>query len=164
MTRRRLPPVTHTHALFADQSQSILDNLLALLGQSSVWNCSDPERSDLQYEWARGRMKRGPGNVRYLGQFGEHILTRSFTTPDPNRKSPEIRTNRRKLMPKGLAFRPKLSLMPVSRTSPLIETRPRSAPAPPLVRRAAQRNASVGGEWCRSLSGGIERRRRAFRR
>jgi hypothetical protein len=62
--------VTHTHALFADQSQSILDNLLALLGQSSVWNCSDPERSDLQYEWARGRMKRGPGNVRYLGQFG----------------------------------------------------------------------------------------------
>jgi hypothetical protein len=33
LTRRRLPPVTHTHALFADQSQSILDNLVALLGR-----------------------------------------------------------------------------------------------------------------------------------
>src|SRR5207253_8371329 len=31
-----------TDALFADQSQSILDNLVALLGQSSPWNCSDP--------------------------------------------------------------------------------------------------------------------------
>jgi REP element-mobilizing transposase RayT len=28
--------VTHTHALFADKSQSILDNLVALLGQSSA--------------------------------------------------------------------------------------------------------------------------------
>jgi len=53
LTRQRLPPVTHTDALFADQSQSILDNLVALLGQSSAWNCSDPERSDPQYEWAR---------------------------------------------------------------------------------------------------------------
>jgi hypothetical protein len=42
-----------TDALFADQSQSILDNLVALLGQSSAWNCSDPERSDLQYEKVR---------------------------------------------------------------------------------------------------------------
>ena len=39
--------------VFADQSQSIPDNLVPLLGQSSAWNCSDPERSDLQYEWAR---------------------------------------------------------------------------------------------------------------
>jgi hypothetical protein len=45
--------VTHTDALFADQSQSILDNLVALLGQSSAWNCSDPERSDPQYQWGR---------------------------------------------------------------------------------------------------------------
>jgi hypothetical protein len=50
---RRPPLVTHTDALFADQSQSILDNLVALLGHSSAWNCSDPQRSDLQYEWAR---------------------------------------------------------------------------------------------------------------
>jgi hypothetical protein len=48
-----LPPVTHTDALFADQSQSILDDLVALLGQSSAWNCSDPERSDPQYQWGR---------------------------------------------------------------------------------------------------------------
>jgi hypothetical protein len=28
-------------------------------------------------------MKRSPDNVRYLGQFGEHILTQSFTALDP---------------------------------------------------------------------------------
>jgi hypothetical protein len=50
MTRRRLLPVTHTDALFANQSQSILDDLVALLGQSSAWNCSDRECSDPQYE------------------------------------------------------------------------------------------------------------------
>jgi len=53
LTRQRLPPVTHTDALFADQSQSILHDLAALLGQSSVWNCSDPERRDPQYERVR---------------------------------------------------------------------------------------------------------------
>jgi hypothetical protein len=39
-----VPPVTHTHALFADQSHSIPDNLVALLGYSRAWNCSDPQR------------------------------------------------------------------------------------------------------------------------
>jgi hypothetical protein len=34
LTRQRLPPVTHTDALFANQSQSILDNLVTLLGQN----------------------------------------------------------------------------------------------------------------------------------
>ena len=53
LTRQRLPPVTHTDALFANQSQSILDDLVASLGQSSVWNCSDPERRDPQHEWVR---------------------------------------------------------------------------------------------------------------
>src|SRR5215813_3583972 len=43
-TRRRVPPVTHTHALFAGQSHSIPDNLVALLGTSRAWNCSDSER------------------------------------------------------------------------------------------------------------------------
>jgi hypothetical protein len=38
------PPVTHTHALFAEQSYSIPDNLVALLGDSRAWNCSDPQR------------------------------------------------------------------------------------------------------------------------
>jgi hypothetical protein len=42
--RRRLPPVTPTHALFADQSHSIPDNLVALLSYSRAWICSDPER------------------------------------------------------------------------------------------------------------------------
>src|SRR5215471_18639589 len=31
LTRQRLPPVTHTDALFADQSHSILNNLVELL-------------------------------------------------------------------------------------------------------------------------------------
>src|SRR5215831_11198211 len=44
LTRRRVPPVTHTDALFAGQSHSIPDNLVALLGTSRAWNCSDPER------------------------------------------------------------------------------------------------------------------------
>ena len=82
LTRRRLPPVTHTDALFADQSQSILDNLVALLGQSSAWNCADPERSDLLREGSLNSETRSD-NVRYLEQFGKHILTRSFTARDP---------------------------------------------------------------------------------
>src|SRR5690242_20147220 len=40
LTRRRVPPVPHTHALFADQSQSIPDNLMALLGAVRAWHCS----------------------------------------------------------------------------------------------------------------------------
>src|SRR5215469_15016289 len=56
LTRRPLPPVTHTHALFANQSHSIPDNLVALLGHSRAWNCSGPERMirrtrDRQYGW-----------------------------------------------------------------------------------------------------------------
>src|SRR5215468_12759548 len=43
-TRRLLPPVTHTHALFAGQSHSIPDNLVALLGHRGAWNCSNPKR------------------------------------------------------------------------------------------------------------------------
>jgi len=38
LTRQRLPPVTHTDALFADQSQSILDNLATLLGENLAWD------------------------------------------------------------------------------------------------------------------------------
>jgi hypothetical protein len=32
-------------------------------------------------------MKRAPDHVRYLGRFGEHILTRSFTARDPEETS-----------------------------------------------------------------------------
>src|SRR5262249_35807709 len=54
--RRPLPPVTHTHALFAEQSHSIPANLVALLRRSRAWNCSDPEpmirrTRDRQYGW-----------------------------------------------------------------------------------------------------------------
>jgi hypothetical protein len=35
-------------------------------------------------------MKRAPDNVRYLGQFGEVILTRSFTARDPNRTQQKL--------------------------------------------------------------------------
>ena len=50
MTRRQAPPVTHTHALFANQSQSILDDLVASgveLFSSVVvmrWGNSSPRR------------------------------------------------------------------------------------------------------------------------
>jgi hypothetical protein len=36
LTRQRLPLVTHTDALFAKQSQSILDNLVALLAPAEI--------------------------------------------------------------------------------------------------------------------------------
>jgi hypothetical protein len=45
--------VTHTDALFANQSQSILDNLMELLGQSSGLNGLGPECSGPQYRWVR---------------------------------------------------------------------------------------------------------------
>jgi len=53
-TRRPLPPVTHTDALFAGQSHSILDNLVALLAHSRACNCSPKLRPVL------GRMQDQP--------------------------------------------------------------------------------------------------------
>src|SRR5215472_2593754 len=41
LTQQRVPPVTHTHALFAGQSHSIPDNLVALSGAVGAWHCSD---------------------------------------------------------------------------------------------------------------------------
>jgi hypothetical protein len=52
MDRRRLPPVTHTDAPFANQSQSILDKLMELLGQSSAWNGSEMRILCRLYSWA----------------------------------------------------------------------------------------------------------------
>jgi hypothetical protein len=37
-----------THALFADQSQSIPDNVVALLGRIRAWNCSAERPHDLR--------------------------------------------------------------------------------------------------------------------
>jgi hypothetical protein len=42
LTRQRLLPVTHTDALFADQSQSILYDLVEFFFGKRAWNCSDP--------------------------------------------------------------------------------------------------------------------------
>jgi hypothetical protein len=42
---RRLPPATHTHALFAEQSQSILDVLVALLALQSSMKLLDRFRA-----------------------------------------------------------------------------------------------------------------------
>ena len=42
--------MTHTHALFAEQSQSILDNLMKIIGPELSLESLGPERSDLQYE------------------------------------------------------------------------------------------------------------------
>ena len=33
IVRQRVPPVTDTHALFAEQSQSILENLMEIIGR-----------------------------------------------------------------------------------------------------------------------------------
>src|SRR5438067_2231748 len=38
--RRHSADGDHTHALFADQSHSIPDNLVALLGSIRAWHCS----------------------------------------------------------------------------------------------------------------------------
>ena len=65
LSGKRLLPVTHTDALFANQSQSILYDLVVFFKRA--WNCSDPEPSDLRYEWGRHIAKRASGNFRYLG-------------------------------------------------------------------------------------------------
>jgi hypothetical protein len=49
-------------------------------------------------------MKRAPDNVRYLGQFGEDILTRSFTARDP--KLPFTMTAANERYVKGFGCRP----------------------------------------------------------
>src|SRR5262245_13308357 len=41
-----------THALFADQSHSIPDNLVALLGHSRAWNCSAENRVECGGYWS----------------------------------------------------------------------------------------------------------------
>src|SRR5215467_3263216 len=82
LTRRRVPPVTHTDALFAGQSHSIPDNLVALFGASRAWNCSDSE-------WVFGNTRGSaePGNPLERCPLSEvvrkQILTGSFTAPDP---------------------------------------------------------------------------------
>ena len=58
MDWRPLPPMTHTHALFAGQSHSIADNLVALLSHSRAWNCSNPKRGLADVNWFAERETR----------------------------------------------------------------------------------------------------------
>src|SRR5215469_2813536 len=53
-----------THALFAAQSHSIVDNLVALFEHSRSWNCSSQERALAD---VNGSLKgqRAPSHVRY---------------------------------------------------------------------------------------------------
>jgi hypothetical protein len=67
-----VPPVTHTHALFADQSHSIPDNLVALLGAIRAWHCSPKLRPVL------GRMQ--DQQLRF--QITDAQTSAIFTTPD----------------------------------------------------------------------------------
>ena len=68
MTRQRLPPVTHTDALFADQSQSILNNLVTSLGQNPArdWtqNAVIRNTSGFAKEETRSDNVRYPGFAR----------------------------------------------------------------------------------------------------
>src|SRR5215470_8501455 len=70
LTRRRVPTVTHTDALFAGQSHSIPDNLVALLGTSRAWNCSDSERVFGNTSGSAEPGKPHWNDVRYLKAFG----------------------------------------------------------------------------------------------
>src|SRR5215469_3040773 len=68
LARRPAAAGDPTHALFAPQSHSIPDNLVALLGHSRAWNCSDPE---CFFGNTSGFAEREIcwNNVRYLRSF-----------------------------------------------------------------------------------------------
>ena len=52
--------MTHTDALFANQSQSILDDLVAFFGSELPLELLGPERRDLRYEGLAKIVKRAP--------------------------------------------------------------------------------------------------------
>jgi hypothetical protein len=63
--------MTHTHALFAGQSHSIPDNLVALSGAIRAWNCSNPGRvladvAGFAEESALRSMSAISGNPEYI--------------------------------------------------------------------------------------------------
>src|SRR5215469_11611899 len=85
-TWRPLPLVTHTRALFADQSHSIPDNLVALLGHCRAWNCSNPERV-FGSTSGFGDGKPHWNNIHPLKSFGNRFPQRVFTPVTQNRWS-----------------------------------------------------------------------------
>jgi len=64
LTRRPAAAGDPTHALFAAQSHSIVDNLMALFERSRAWHCSSQERALADIN---GSLKgqRAPSHVRY---------------------------------------------------------------------------------------------------
>src|SRR5262249_19421702 len=79
-----------THALFAAQSHSIVDNLVALLRHRRAWNCSDAERvfgntsgfAEREAHW---------NNVRYLRSFGNSFRQGVLPPVTQNRQSARTR-------------------------------------------------------------------------
>src|SRR5262250_3216885 len=91
--QRRVPLVTHTHALFAGQSHSIPDNLVALLSHSRARNCSDSERV-----FGNTSGSAEPENPLERCPLSEgirkQIPTGSFTARDPKPTSDALRRSR----------------------------------------------------------------------
>src|SRR5215468_10206129 len=92
LVRRPAAAGDPTHAHFADQSHSIVDNLVALLGHSRAWNCSaanctpqsliirftagfgyQPDTPEAVIPFARGFRRAGPNSVGW-GVRGRNAL------------------------------------------------------------------------------------------
>src|SRR5215813_831167 len=72
-----------THALFADQSHSIVDNLVALLRDSRAWNWSGAERV-LGNTSRSAERETHCNNFCYLRFIRKQIPIGSFTARDPS--------------------------------------------------------------------------------
>src|SRR6516162_5762630 len=95
-----------THALFAAQSHSIVDNLVALLRHSRAWNCSGAERV-LGNTSRSAERETHCNNVCYLRSFGKQIPIRSFTTRDPkptSRRGARMWAAKRGAVPRTVRF------------------------------------------------------------
>src|SRR6516162_6377298 len=64
-----------THALFAAQSHSIVDNLVALFEHSRAWNCSNQERALADINGSLNG-QRAPSHVRRFEGFEAGISVR----------------------------------------------------------------------------------------
>ena len=72
MTRQRLPPVTHTDALFADQSHSILHDLAALVSMA-VWYLENPGPNMAIWELYRRQAGVPLKNYCVAVDFGQSV-------------------------------------------------------------------------------------------
>src|SRR5215831_8454632 len=93
LVRRPAAAGDPTHALFANQSHSIVDNLVALLRDSRAWNCSDAER--VLGNTSRSAEREPTAKCLLSEVIRKQIPIGSFTARDPNQT---LRS------PKGLPF------------------------------------------------------------